>query len=92
MVKAETKEIEVEQLEADTTALTSPQNTENDVDVEIAKRTQVEKTAKTILATNTEALKSETPNRFKNKNRQDRRKPSTSSRSLTWRLWRKTSV
>jgi hypothetical protein len=33
--------------------------------VETAKRTQVEKTARTILATNTEDLKIETPDKFK---------------------------
>ena len=37
------------------------------VDVETAKRTQVETIAKTIFATNTEALKIETPYKFKNK-------------------------
>jgi hypothetical protein len=67
MVRAETKEIDVEQQEAGTTALTSPKNTKNDVDVETAKKTHVEKAAKTILATNTEALKIETPNKFENK-------------------------
>jgi hypothetical protein len=33
-----------------------------------AKRTQVEKVAKTIIATNTVALKIETTNKFKNQN------------------------
>ena len=67
MVRAENKEIDVGQQEAGTTALTSPQNTENDIDVETAKKTQVETTAKTILATNTEARKIETHNKFGNK-------------------------
>jgi hypothetical protein len=67
MVRAETEEFDVEQQEAGTTALTNPQNTKNDIDVETAKRTQVETIAKTILATNTEALKIENPYKFKNK-------------------------
>ena len=67
MVRAETEEIDVEQQEAGATALTGPQNTKNDVDVETAKKTQVEKTAKTILATNNEALKIVTPNNFETK-------------------------
>jgi hypothetical protein len=67
MVRAETEEFNVEQQEAGATALTDPQNTKNDVDVETAKKTQVETTAKTILATNTEDINIETPNKFKNK-------------------------
>ena len=46
------------------TALTSPQNTRNYVDVVSAKRTQVEKVAKTITTTDTAALKTETTNKF----------------------------
>ena len=65
MVRAETEEIDVEQQEAGATALTGPQNTKNDIDVETAKKTQVKGVAKTILATNTEAL-NETPNKFEN--------------------------
>jgi hypothetical protein len=53
----------VEQTKAGTTAPTSPQNTKNYVDVVTAKRTQVEKVAKTILAINIEALKIETTNK-----------------------------
>jgi hypothetical protein len=66
MVRDETEEFDVEQQEAGTTALIDPQNTKDDVDVETAKRTQVKKVAKIILATNTEALKIETPNKFEN--------------------------
>jgi hypothetical protein len=52
-VKAEIKEFNVEQQEAGATALTGPQNTKNNVEVDIAKKTQVEKAAKTTLTTNT---------------------------------------
>jgi hypothetical protein len=54
----------VEQQEADATALTGPQNTKNDVEVDVAKKTQVEKAAKTTPSTNTEALKIENTNKF----------------------------
>jgi hypothetical protein len=64
-VEAEIEEFNVEQQEAEATALTSPRNTKNDVEVNIIKRTQVGKVAKTILATNTVTLKIETTNRFK---------------------------
>jgi hypothetical protein len=66
MVRADTEEINVEQQEAGATALTDPQNTKNDVDVETTKKNQVETTARTILATNTEDLEIETTNKFKN--------------------------
>ena len=66
MVRAEIEEINVKQQEIDTTTLTYPQNTKNAVDVGTAKKTQVEKVVKTILATNTEAIKIETPNKFEN--------------------------
>jgi hypothetical protein len=56
MVGAEIKEINMEQQEASATTLTGPPDTENDVDVDIAKET--------TLATNTEALKIETTNKF----------------------------
>jgi hypothetical protein len=49
-VEAEIEEFSVEQTKAGTNALTSPQNTKNYVDVMTAKRTQVEKVAKTTLA------------------------------------------
>jgi hypothetical protein len=54
----------VEQQEASATALTNPQNTKNYVDVVSAKRTQVEKVAKTIIATDTAAPRTETTNKF----------------------------
>ena len=63
-MEAEIEEFDVEQTKAGTTALNSPQNTKNYVDVVTAKRTQVEKVAKTILAINTVALKIETTNKF----------------------------
>jgi hypothetical protein len=62
--KAEIEEFHVEQQEAGATALTGPQNTKNDVEVEVAKKTQVERAAKTTLTTNTEVLKTETTNKF----------------------------
>jgi hypothetical protein len=65
-VRVETEEFNVEQQEAGTTSLTNPQNTKNDVDEWTAKKAQVETTARTILATNTEDLKIETPNKFEN--------------------------
>jgi hypothetical protein len=40
--------------------------TKNDVKVDVAKKTQVEKAAKTTPSTNTEALKIVTTNKFKN--------------------------
>jgi hypothetical protein len=49
----------VEQQEAGATALTGPQNTKNDVEVDVAKKIQVEKAAKTTLTTNTEVLEAE---------------------------------
>ena len=55
---------DVEQQEAGTTALTNPQNTKNYVDVVSAKRTRVEKVAKTIIDTDTVAPKTETTNEF----------------------------
>ena len=64
-MEAEIEEFNVEQQEAGATALTGPQNTKNDVEVDVAKKTQVEKAAKTTLTTNTEALKTETTNKFK---------------------------
>jgi hypothetical protein len=63
-VEVEIEEFEVEQQEAGATALTSPQNTRNYVDVVSAKRTQVEKVAKTIITTDTAALKTEATNKF----------------------------
>jgi hypothetical protein len=64
-VEAEIEEFNVEQQEAEATALTSPPNTKNDVEVDVIKRTQVGKVAKTILTTNTVTLKTETTNKFK---------------------------
>jgi hypothetical protein len=46
-VEAEIEEFDVEQQEAGATALTGPQNTKNDV--EVAKKTQVEKAEKQAL-------------------------------------------
>jgi hypothetical protein len=63
-VEAEIEEFNVEKQNAGTTALTSPQNTKNYVDVVTTKRTQVKKVAKTILAINTVALKIKTTNKF----------------------------
>ena len=57
----------MEQQEAGVTALTGPQNTKNNVEVNVAKKTQVEKAAKTTLTTNTEVLKTGTTNKFRNK-------------------------
>jgi hypothetical protein len=57
----------VEQQEAGVTALTGPQNTKNNVEVNVAKKTQVEKATKTTLTTNTEVLKTGTTNKFRNK-------------------------
>ena len=42
-----------------------PKNTKNDVEVGVAKKTQVEQAAKTTPTTNTEALKTKTTNKFK---------------------------
>jgi hypothetical protein len=64
MVGAKTEEFNVEQHEADATALAGPQNTKNDVEVDVAKKTQVEKAAKTTSTTNTEALRIKTTNKF----------------------------
>ena len=69
MVGAEIEEINAEQQEASTTSLSDPPNTKNDVDVDTAKKTQVEKAAKTTLAPNTEALKIETTNKFEKQSR-----------------------
>jgi hypothetical protein len=55
---------DVEQQEAGATAPTNLQNTKNYVDVVSAKRTQVEKVAKTIIDTDTAAPKTETTNKF----------------------------
>jgi hypothetical protein len=63
-VEVEIEKFDVEQQEAGATALTNPQNTKNYVDVVSAKRTQVEKVAKTIFATDTVALITETTNKF----------------------------
>ena len=65
MVEAEIEEIDVEQQEAGATALTGPQNTKNNVEVDVVQKTQVEKAAKTTIITYTEALKTETTNKFK---------------------------
>jgi hypothetical protein len=67
MVGAEVEEIDMEQQVASATAITGPPNTENNVDVETAKKTQVEKAAKTTLITITEALKLRPPTSSRNK-------------------------
>ena len=65
-MEAEIEESNVEQREAENTALTSPlTETKNDVEVDVIKRTRVGKVAKTILDTNTVTLKTETTNKFK---------------------------
>jgi len=56
---------EVEQQEAGATALTNPQNTKNYVDVVSAKRTEVEKVAKTIIITETAVPRTKITNKFK---------------------------
>jgi hypothetical protein len=66
MVRNKTEEFNAEQQEAGTTTLADPQNTKNDVDVGTAKKTKVKQVAETILATNTEATKIETPDKFEN--------------------------
>ena len=63
--RAENKEVDLEQQKAGATALTSPQYTQEYVEVETDRKTQFEETARTILATNTEDLKIETPDKFK---------------------------
>ena len=63
--RAENKEFDLEKQKAGATTLTSPQYTQEYVEVETGKKTQFEKTARTILATNTEDLKFETPDKFK---------------------------
>ena len=55
---------EVEQQKAGATALTNPQNTKNYVDVVSAKRTEVEKVAKTIITTETAAPRTKITNKF----------------------------
>jgi hypothetical protein len=52
--RAENKEVDLEQQKAGATALTSPQYTQEYVEVETDRKTQFEKTARNILATNTE--------------------------------------
>jgi hypothetical protein len=64
-VEAEIVEFDVEQTKAGITVLTSPQNTKNDVEVNVTKWIQIEKVAKTILNTNTVALRTEITNKFK---------------------------
>ena len=59
-MEAEIEELIVEQQEAET---------KNDVEVDIIRRTQVGKVAKTILDTNTMTLKTETTNKFKKQTR-----------------------
>ena len=54
----------MEQQEAGATALTNPQNTKNYIDVVSAKRTEVEKVAKTIITTETAAPKTKATNKF----------------------------
>jgi lipid II:glycine glycyltransferase (peptidoglycan interpeptide bridge formation enzyme) len=67
-VEAKIEEFDVRKQYADTTTLTSPQNTKNFVDVVPIKKTQVEKVARTILAIDTVTLRTETTNKFKNQN------------------------
>ena len=55
----------MEQQEAGATALTNPQNTKNYVDVVSAKRTEVEKVAKTIIITETAVPRTKITNEFK---------------------------
>jgi predicted transcriptional regulator len=63
MVRATIEEFTMEQQTAGAIALSCPQNTKGNVDVETVKETQAEKVVKTILATDTEAFKSLTPNK-----------------------------
>ena len=67
-MEAKIEEFDVRKQYVGTTTLTSPQNTENFVDVVPIKKTQVEKVARTILAIDTVTLRTETTNRFKNQN------------------------
>ena len=52
-VEAKIEEFDVKKQHAGTTTLTSPQNTENFVDVVPIKKIRVEKVARTIFATDT---------------------------------------
>jgi hypothetical protein len=65
-VRAEYEEFDLEQQEASATALTSPQYTNNALMRKTDKKTQVETIDKFILAANTEDLKYENHNKFKN--------------------------
>jgi hypothetical protein len=85
-VEAEIEEVDVEQQKAGTTALTSPQNTKNYVDVVTIKRTQAEKVVKTILPINTVAPKTETTNKFKNQNSLRLAPTNDFSKNVTQRL------
>ena len=65
-VRAEYEEFDLEQQESSATALTSPQYTENVLMRKTDKKTQVETIDKNILAANTEDLKIENHDKFKN--------------------------
>ena len=65
-MRAEYEEFDLEQQEVSATALTSPQYTKNALMRKTAKKTQVETSDKFILAANTEDLKLENHNKFKN--------------------------
>jgi hypothetical protein len=67
-VRAEYEEFDLEQQEVSATALTSPQYTKNALMRKTAKKTQVETSDKVTLAANTEDLKLENHNKFKNQN------------------------
>jgi hypothetical protein len=64
--RAENEELDLEQQNADATALTSPQYTKNALMRKTAKKKKVETSNKFILAANTEDLKIENHNKFKN--------------------------
>jgi hypothetical protein len=66
MVRAEYEEFDLEQYESSATALTSPQYTKNALMRKTAKKTQVETSDKVTLAANTEDLKLENHDKFKN--------------------------
>jgi hypothetical protein len=57
-----------------------------------AKKTQVETSIKAILAANTEDLKTENHNKFKNQVTKTGANHQPVWKTLTWRLWRKTSI
>ena len=85
-MRAEYEELDLEQQEVSATALTSPQYTKNALMRKTAKKTQVETSDKFILPANTEDLKLENHNEFKNQNSL-RSVPTTDfSKNVTQRL------